>query len=485
MNTINKLIYLVAIAIFMNSCEDPLELLPTQGKVKEEYWKVKEDVTSVLMAAYKELASMNQELFYYGELRGDMLEASNNVFGSERSIMNSNIFPSNSLARWQKFYAVINYCNLVLKYSPQVKELDPTFSEFDYNSLRAEAVFLRSLSYFYLVRIFKDVPFVLTPYDTDNQKIFLPKTMDDIILDSLEIQLNRVTSDIPLERESIELSKGRATRGACNALLADIALWKFEYEDCIEYTNKIIESDIYELVSGAKWFAMFSDGNSLESIFELQFNSKSQFNYIFDLTQEQNNMYKANVKAFDLFYKGTDQEVIRGPGTVKEENNLIWKYIGYNPDGISVRSEQDKYSSNLIIYRLSDVLLMKAEALSQLSRFEEAKQIIDQIRIRAFLSPSNPQNSTIAFEDLIMEERAKEFAYEGKRWFDLLRMGRRNNYSRKNDLISIIVENVVPSQKRVLISKLSDPFGWYMPIHSVEMENNPQLTQNPYYQIYE
>jgi len=485
MNRLHKIIYLPGIAILMHACNEPLELLPTQGKVKEEYWKVKEDVTAVLMGAYKELASLNSELFYYGELRGDLLEPSNNVFDSRLAIMNSNITPTNQYSNWQSFYAIINYTNLILAYSPQVLDLDPTFTEFDYNALRAEAVFLRSLAYFYLVRIFKDAPMIFSPYDTDNQELFVPKTPGSIILDSIENQLNRIIQHIPLEQETIEKSKGRATRGACNALLADIALWKFEYEDCIEYTDRILTSNLYELLNGAKWFSMFSQGNSSESIFELQFDSRSQFNYIFDITQEQNNQFKASTRSYDLFFNGTEQEVIRGPGTIKEENNLIWKYIGYNPDGISVRSEQDKYRCNLIIYRLPDVLLMKAEALSQLERFEEAKQLIDQVRIRAFLPPSNPQLSTIAFEDLILEERAKELAYEGKRWFDLLRMGRRNNFLRKNDLIAIIVENVPPTQKRVLISKLSDPFGWYMPIHFLEMENNPELVQNPYYQIYE
>ena len=95
-------------------------------------------------------------------------------------------------------------------------------------------------------------------------------------------------------------------------------------------------------------------------------------------------------------------------------------------------------------------------------------------------APQNPE----AFEDLILEERAKELAFEGKRWFDLLRMGRRNDFARKDKLISIIIENFPSNKRLVLASKLTDPMGWYMPIQEDEIERNNELVQNPYYEGY-
>jgi hypothetical protein len=91
--------------------------------------------------------------------------------------------------------------------------------------------------------------------------------------------------------------------------------------------------------------------------------------------------------------------------------------------------------------------------------------------------------SKILFEDAIMEERALEFAFEGKRWFDLLRMGRRNNYARKDKLVEIIIKNVPSTQKRILSAKLTNPLGWYLPIYKTEIERNKNLVQNPYYQF--
>jgi starch-binding outer membrane protein, SusD/RagB family len=179
----------------MYSCEDSLTILPPDGKVKDEYWKSKEDVMATLMGAYKKMAENDELFFYYGELRADMLEAGANLSNDLRDIINSNIYPSNFWTNWGPFYSVINYCNLVLKYSPEVKNIDRTFSDYDFNMYNAEAIFLRSLAYFYLVRVFKDVPFVLTPFDTDKQDFFHAKMTDDVILDSLN---NHLSSIIPL-----------------------------------------------------------------------------------------------------------------------------------------------------------------------------------------------------------------------------------------------------------------------------------------------
>ena len=161
-------------------------------------------------------------------------------------------------------------------------------------------------------------------------------------------------------------------------------------------------------------------------------------------------------------------------------------FLGRSPDGQSIRSGANFASANWIVYRMADVLLMKAEALSQLGQYEEAINLVNEIRNRALVQPITSYPLTASgVEDIILEERAKELAFEGKRWFDLLRMGRRNNYDRKEDLIQILIRNVPATQKRVLATKLNDPNGWYFPIHEDEIENNAQLVQNPYYDIYE
>jgi hypothetical protein len=146
-----------------------------------------------------------------------------------------------------------------------------------------------------------------------------------------------------------------------------------------------------------------------------------------------------------------------------------------------MRTGVESASCNWIVYRFADVLLMKAEALSQLGKYNEAFVILKEIRERAGVGMMKIANTSVAYEDAIMHERALEFAYEGKRWFDLLRLGRRNDYARKDKLIEVIVSNVPSTQKRILATKLTNPMGWYLPIYEKEIERNNKLVQNPYY----
>ncbi|MCF8345803.1 MAG: RagB/SusD family nutrient uptake outer membrane protein [Bacteroidales bacterium] len=471
----------------MSSCEDVLKLYPPDGLVKDEFWQTKEDVEAVLMAAYKSFSQLDSRLFYYGELRADMLEDGGNLGPAHRNIMDSNIYPSNNWASWNSFYSVVNNCNLVLKYAPEVLEIDPTFTEYKFNTFNAEAVFLRSLAYFYLVRIWKDVPLVLTAYDSDSQDFFIEKTEGTVVLDTLKVQLNGILKFAPEDHETLQRTRGRATSGAVNALLADIALWEFNYQDCIDYVSKVDQSELYELLPGESWFSLFYEGNTLEGIFEIQFDSEAgQNNSMYNLTRPQSNNFIASDFAIELLSPEASREIIRGYGSVRENDKIIWKYVGQSADGLMFRSGNNLRSCNWTVYRLADLLLMKAEALSQMGRFDEALQIVNDIRIRAFMDPYTQfQQTPQAFEDMILEERAKELAFEGKRWFDLMRMGRRNDFARKDKLIEIIIENVPATQKRVLAAKLSDPNGWYLPVHSNEIENNINLVQNPYYQAYE
>jgi starch-binding outer membrane protein, SusD/RagB family len=480
----------VIFAVFMQvSCNDWLELLPPGGLIREEFWKTKEDVDAALMGAYDAMARLDGLFFLFGEIRADMVKGDVNQSGDQRRISQNNIYPENGMANWNRFYQVINYCNEVIKNAPLVQQIDNTFTDYQLKGLMAEAYFLRSLTYFYLVRIYKDVPLVLEPTESDDTDFYLPKSDEAVVL-------AQITKDLEENRNfaiaegfaTLAEIKGRASKAAFDALLADIALWSFDYEKVLQHIARIEANREIVLMPSGKWFEMYYPGNSLESIFEFQYDqSKSQNNSLYDLTQRLSYNYDPSQRALEMFARRYARELVRGEDVsirrYSDDDYIIWKYVGTAPDGNTSRTGTLLRSANWIVYRLADVYLMKAEALSQLGRFNEAQQYINIIRDRADVGPLALPNSATAFEDAILEERALELAFEGKRWFDLLRMGRRNNFARKEKLIEIIVRNVPSTQKRILAVKLTNPLGWYMPIFDRELERNSQLVQNPYYNL--
>ena len=474
-----KQIQIFLLIIFISTgCNDWLELKPIDDLVQDEYWQTKEDVEAILMGAYVKFSSMDANLLMFGELRADMIEPDNPT-SSQRNIMEGNIEPNNSFCRWGDFYEVINYCNYVLEFSDLVKERDPTFTEFQLEGYKSEALFLRSLSYFYLVRIFNEVPLVLNSSKTDDQDFFVNKTSDTVILNTIKADLLNARIYATDNFPSLNDNWGRATKSAINALLADISLWQFNYDECLSYCNAIINTQKYPLVHGSQWFSIFYPGNSLETIMEFQFDQGlGQPNATYDVTYEDNR-FRASIYAQEILGVG---EPMRKNGSYNPTEFNIWKYAGANADGITVRSNSVLRDANWIVYRMADVLLMKAEALDQTGFDNEAIDLVNTIRLRAQVPIVTVSSTDNGMEDIIMEERAREFAFEGKRYFDLVRMGRRNNYQRKSEFINRIIRNVSPSKRLVLATKLVDPNGWYLPIHIDELEANINLEQNPYYE---
>lgn len=479
---------LIALMLFTQiGCSDWLELLPPSGLTREEFWQSKEDVEAMLMGTYSAFSTMDNLLFIHGEARGDMVTYDLSLDNNIKNIMDGNIYPDNWISNWENFYKVINYCNEIIDNAPGVKEIDKTFTDYKLKGYMSEAYFLRGLAYFYLVRIYKDVPFITTPSETDDTDFYVSKTDGEVILDSIYQDLLEARNYLSDDYISLMEIKGRASKEACEALLADIALWRFDYDAVIEHvTNIEISQKKFELMPSSLWFEIYYPGNSVESIFEFQFDERqNQRNQLYGLTNVNSRNFDPSPTAVQMFARKYTIEPFRGEDISIRKNSetdySIWKYVGLAPDGSTTRPSVIQNSANFIVYRFADVLLMKAEALSQVSRYTEALNIINEIRVRAGVPMLSLQNSPIAYEDAILDERALELAFEGKRWFDLVRMGRRNNFARKEKLVESIIRNVPSTQKRILGSKLTNPLGWYMPIYKTELERNLNLEQNPYY----
>ncbi|MDR1632632.1 MAG: RagB/SusD family nutrient uptake outer membrane protein, partial [Dysgonamonadaceae bacterium] len=242
--------------------------------------------------------------------------------------------------------------------------------------------------------------------------------------------------------------------------------------------------------------SIFYSENSTESIFELQFDAFSEntaMAYYYGSAADGAHILASPLLASEVFDQEEDYRKHDSFAQTGAESGIfrIYKYVGANRSGneyanYSYLSELNVQAANWIFYRLSDVFLMKAEALVELGgsdNLTEALELVNKLYERA-----NPTalplmgvnySTQEQMHDLVLQERQREFLFEGKRWFDLLRVARREGKSR--DMVNkYIVPNAILNSD-VILTKLSVMDALYLPIHKDELLSNTELTQNPYY----
>lgn len=547
----------VVMAGGMSSCDDFLSILPTNDIVLENYWTEENDVYSVLYSCYSELESSNclNRMVAWGEMRSDNMTSGSGTNNDMQQVFKENILETNGLTAWQSFYSVINNCNTVIHYAPVVQQIDPNFSPAELNATIAEATTLRSLCYFYLIRAFRDVPYVTVPSVDDSQEYQVKATPFEDVLDSLIRDVESVSEDAVRSygEESIE-NTTRITRWACYSLLADLYLWKGDWNKCIENCDKVINHKIEEyeeefeknpttittelygkfpLISesaansndaGNTYNEIFGTGNSFESIFELNFdeNNKTVTNSTVSgyFGSSTNKTGQIGVPSFindevfsglNKYFRKTDCRYLENMTTVNNKG-YITKYVNQtckfktstNSNGAPnvEPSARATNHANWIIYRLTDVMLMRAEAEVELAGDVENGSSLSEEQIQHYRSAfacvsavwkraNNKRTATtdtlvfedyatsrINMEDLVLDERQRELMFEGKRWFDLVRLCRREG---DNDrMISKVIPKFQENTSAIRI-KLSSRDILYWPYNREEIKQNSNLVQNPAY----
>jgi hypothetical protein len=413
------------------------------------------------------------------------------VNSDETDVTNVNTLPTNSVTNWAGVYQVINYCNTVIDFAPNALATDNTFTKQLLNQYLAEVRALRAMMYFTLVKSFKDVPLKLKSTASDEDLLFLAKTSGDSVLKQVIADLKFADSNVVYTYGNTITDKGRINKFTVKALLADVYLWMEDYADCEDACNYIINSKKYGLIAGnTGWFnTLYYNGNSNEGIFEFQFDQSSNQNTFYNMFLYKPRFLASSIVMDQIYTVNPDPNIrdIRGEGaSVRTSDNAIWKYSGVNA---STARASNAYYAHWFAYRYADILLMKAEAINQMGgRGDEALALVYTIRYRANalaatdLNPDPTDRNAVA--DFILQERAREFSFEGKRWYDILRNAKRNNYERL-DLILTMVSKTVPANIQLsAINKYKSPshYSLYFPIYFYEIQSDPKLIQNPFYQ---
>ena len=537
------------LVIGQQSCSDFLELLPMNEVVLENFWTEKADVSSVVNSCYETLEHSDAliRMGVWGELRSDNLKGGSNVPNNINEILKENLLPSNEMCNWAKFYEAINRCNTVCYYAPKVQAIDPNYTEEEMRANVAEVTTLRALAYFYLIRTFRDVPYSTQPSIDDTQTYILPATKFDDVLDSLITDLERVKGDAVRryyvdESNKSYVNSSKITRWAIHALLADLYLWKGDwdnaiancdlvidfkrqqYEEMVEREGQvnniglidsipmILEKPVGSTLYGNTYTEIFGLGNSFESIFELYFQAnQSQTNsWIGTYYTNDQNAVVGRLSCPDFLAKdvptGNNTIFKKTDGRIYESTQLssstfgITKYVlssvSYTTQNINTENDlkisrvrNSGTTANWIFYRLSDMLLIKAEALIERNAegdLEQAFALINTVNKRAndvdgsnrssTLKASDYTDSQAAMEQLVLEERQREFLFEGKRWFDLVRFARRDGNNTR--LVDLATRKLLENVNAIKI-KLADPNIIYFPYYRNELKVNPLLKQNP------
>lgn len=563
-----KYISTILASLAMVSCVDTV-LLPDDKTVDQDFWKTKADVTQMVNGAYKSMLSADviSRLIVWGDFRSDEMNLVSSISGTIPTALTEidavNMQTTNTFATWGSLYSVINNCNIVLDRSKAVMDVDPSYTEGDYSTDRSQMLALRSLCYFYLVRNFRDVPYSAHAYMNSSEQMNIPQLAPDSVL-TLCIKDLEEASQSALDPTAFSDWRrvGYINKDGINAILADIYLWlgsvhhdESYYQKCVEYCDKVIESkqeqhiadrgevdtDEYPLAkTNVAYRQLYGTQNAEESIFELQFDGNSNSNtslcqYIFKYAKD--NSPSGYVRASSIFgTAGSGQPVytqsgdlryinnVFEPGTSQEsydirkmiaQNGLTSNPVGSNGEkrASSASRKYDKFEQNYIFYRLADVMLMKAEAMTQIAvdkddvRMRQAFNLVQAVNNRSLYSGNlatdslkfSYYNTKVNLETLVLQERMRELCFEGKRWYDLMRYNYRQvegidygktlyelqqegkEFVRNSTAFLNLVTRKYTSGAAAAASKMRTEPYLYLPVNQSDVDVNNLLQQNPAY----
>jgi len=399
---------------------------------------------------------------------------------------------------WNGLYSIIAQTNLVLQKVPEINPMDETARK----RILAQAQFLRAWSYFYLVRMWGDVPLIVQPVESfSDENLLAPRASTASVYDQIVADLTAAESGgLPLTDNS-----GRASLGAVKSLLAKVYLTMAgfplskgatHYKLAADKANEVITSNAFSLFATYNELHTLSTENRSEHIFEIQYLGGVADNPIqaallpnFKGISSYGTEVGSNVPvpAFVNSYEAGDKRTIdrqgfyytsyytEGNGALKPLGNpYIFKHFDVVANGTSGVAGTNVSSLNLMNIRYADVLLVYAEAQNEVDAAPSATAVnaLKLIRDRAGLATLGAGAYTKStFRDAVLRERWYEMAFEGITWFDMLRLRRAFNVTTKS--FEPLVGHKFPDNGAVIQEK-----HLLLPLPTNEMKNNPNLTPN-------
>ncbi|MCB0688016.1 MAG: RagB/SusD family nutrient uptake outer membrane protein [Saprospiraceae bacterium] len=380
---------------------------------------------------------------------------------------------------WEDIYKTINLANLAIKYIPDI-EMEEGLK----NRFLGEVHFIRGIMYFDLVRMFGEVPLLLSPTE-DLSILTIERSPVDEVYSQLISDLKLAVDALPVKYSGPDI--GRATLGAAAGYLARVYLTRQEWEQAKSYCEQVMSLGVYRLLPDYKDVFKIANNNSDEVVFSTNFTlnndaiwETSQFNVRalpLALNRNSNSWEIPTLNAYNIFDDLDRRKEVtfatsftEKDGTVLTFPPHIFKYWDQEAEPGAGSGGNDFFN-----LRYSDILLMYAEAENEINGTPtaEAYEAVNRVRRRARFAEGDERSvlpdlsdlSQTEFREQVWLERRKEFVWEGQRWFDLVRQGR----------LKSSVELAKPS------ITVDDAKYKLFGIPQRERDINPNLSQNPGY----
>lgn len=500
---IYKSLVLAATCLFAG-CAD-LEEKPVGLLAPESLFNSEKDVETAIFGAYGWIASER----LYGRqfvtsimLRGDMVDIGDRGTPAERQQVNDfNMDDNNGMVRayWPYWYQVVSAANAAIAGAESL-ELEESVS----NQLIAEARFVRAFSYYHLVRVFGDIPYI-DFFITD------PEAVKDISKTSEEEVYQGILTDLAFAKENLPDNqpnnvRSRPTKGTAAAYLASVNLTLGEYQKAYEEAKWVIDNkDRFGYALEADYQNLYRAemaDNIKEPIFSVDFlgqqNGSGGAND--DIMPPMTGIRGADNLGWSVcvpsmaVYNTWDDRDYRKSVSFEDEALVGGVMVPYTEFQNTQRPHIAKYrrypgnsnsdgrysDNNYSAMRYAEVLLIAAEAAAEINNgpTAEAVSLVNEIRARARNAagqmnsfPEDVQSGMDkdAFIDLVLEERRIELSFEYKRWYDIKRRQLGDEVFKG--------ENSLEPHDNFDAAK-----DYLMPLPRIELDVNPNLApQNPGY----
>lgn len=485
------LIYLPVCALALLASCNFLDKQPLTTLTPNNFFASATDAEASLTAAYDALqlsGGVGQDLTVMGEMPSDNCTSTNgDVNPLEKIIWVSTTSQVNNVYR--DAFIGVNRANIVLKYVPTVNMTDTVRRR----QITGEARFLRALCYFNLVRAYGGVPLRTTPVESGAPAdVNLARATSDQVYAQVVADLTVAASQMPLSNTN------RATQNSANALLARVQLTQRNWAAAQAAAQKVIAGGG---TLSSSFTALYpAENKSAESLFEVQFAGNADGGNLLPDEILPSPLATYSYPKFNI----PTRELISYADTV---NDLRWAYIGNVTAASGARigrnhaSYLDSKSSNgndagpfvykwrslgngfnsvdnTYVLRYAEVLLNYAEASNEQSGPSgDALAKLNQVRQRAGLAAltlaSTQALTKQALRNEIDRQRRLEMAFEGERWFDLLRYAR-HTIADGSAQHAVTALDIIQQQRQS-----RDVNYLLFPIPQNELYTNPLIQQNP------